>query len=384
MQFRTALFVALVFVLSTATLYAQQGQRRILLEEFSTAQCGFCPDGTVVAKKLVHDHPSVIWVTHHAGFGTDSMTVPASKDIASAFTNFAPGACIDRGVFPIHVSPYIEQYGKIATIRAKWDSVVTAHLADEQFADIRIRSQYDAQTTILSVTVDVVFGTVPAPGDIRLNLFLVEDSVKGLGTGYDQKNYYNGDRNHPMYQKGDPVVGYAHLRVVSGAPTGSWGAAGIVPSQPQAGITYTYTWAGPLTEVWDPCNFNRPEVVSLVAFLSYHDSDVKKRQVIHANEARIENITSTAPLPERSGAITARVYPNPVRGAAHIALDRAFDSDAVLLVVDPAGREQFRHTLARGSRLAPLPLGNLPAGMYLYRIISSSQTPVVGSFMLTR
>ncbi|MBN1446462.1 MAG: hypothetical protein JXA28_00925 [Bacteroidetes bacterium] len=57
-------------------LAAQVIERRILTEEFSTARCGFCPDGSLIDANIVRDHPSVIWVTHHAGFGVDSMTTP--------------------------------------------------------------------------------------------------------------------------------------------------------------------------------------------------------------------------------------------------------------------------------------------------------------------
>jgi hypothetical protein len=126
---------ALLFVMfAVAPLSAQSGERHVLLEEFSTAVCGFCPDGTLMAKQLVHDHPSVIWVTHHAGFGTDSMTTPEGRSIAGAFTNFAPSACIDRGEYPVHVSPYIEEYGKM-----KWLGELAEELRTKSYRPAPVR-----------------------------------------------------------------------------------------------------------------------------------------------------------------------------------------------------------------------------------------------------
>src|SRR6185503_15550568 len=140
------LIIAIILVL-TGRNFGQPGIKHILLEEFSTAPCGFCPDGDLVAAQLIIDHPAVIWLTHHAGFGVDSMTVPESVTIANTFTTFAPGATIDRGDYPIPVytmPPYI------AISRQKWDSVCVAHLNDPPVVDILITNQYDSVTRLLN------------------------------------------------------------------------------------------------------------------------------------------------------------------------------------------------------------------------------------------
>jgi len=354
-------------------LFAQTTERHVLFEEFSTARCGFCPDGTLKAAAIVRDHPSVIWVTHHAGFGVDSMTTPESAAIAGAFTNFAPGACIDRGVYPEHVSPYIEEYGKIATTRSKWDSVVTTLLDNEQYAALTIASSYDAQTMRMDVTVDAEFTTLPPAGDIRMNLFIVEDSVVGYGTGYDQKNYYNGTTNHPLYQAGDPIVGYAHHRVVSGVPTGAWGAEGIIPANPQTGTTYTYTYSGPLTDVWDASNMNRPDIISLVAFLSYYDSDPLKRQVIHAAEAPLSVVSTTHPLAQPRIALSVEASPNPARGEVRFLTRLASVAQGILTVTDFTGRTVATYTVPRGTQRFRLSTDALPAGIYFYRLTAGIQ-----------
>lgn len=379
----TTLFTAAAMIsLFMATLPAQTTERHILLEEFSTARCGFCPDGTLIAAQIVRDHPSVIWVTHHAGFGVDSMTTPASAAIAGAFTNFAPGACIDRGVYPVHVSPYIEKNGMIATTRSKWDSVVTAHLGDEQYAALTITPQFDAATSRMSITVDVQFSAIPPPGDIRMNLFVVEDSVIGSGEGYDQKNYYDGSTGHPLYGAGNPIIGYAHHRVVSGVPTGDWGLAGIVPSEPQVGKTYTYTWEGPLTDVWDACNMSRPDVISLVAFLSYYDSDPFKRQVIHAAETKLLPPTAARPLPDPATALDIQVYPNPAHDELRFTTEHGAIEGATLTVADLTGRIIATYHAPPGIHRFRLQTAALPAGVYAYRLTAGRQRTSAGTVLV--
>lgn len=368
-------------MLTSGTALAQD--RHILLEEFSTARCGFCPDGTLIAAQVVRDHPSVIWVTHHAGFGVDSMTTPESKAIAGAFTNFAPGACIDRGVYPKHVSPYIEEYGKIATTRSKWDSVITAHLGDEQYAALTISSSYDPSTTEISVSVDVQFSALPPAGDIRMNLFIVEDSVIGYGEGYDQKNYYDGTSSHPMYGLGNPIVGYAHHRVVSGVPTGDWGAEGIIPTIPELGTSYDYSWTGPLTAVWDKHNQNRPDLISFVAFLSYYDVDPKKRQVIHAAEAHLDVQTSAPALPDDI-TLSIQAYPNPAVDETRFVTQHGAPHGGTLLVTDFAGRTVTQYHVPPGVQRFRLRTAVLPAGTYFYRFFAGSQAPIAGKLLIIR
>lgn len=381
---RAFLFAFLCFSLASSLAPAQTGERHVLLEEFSTARCGFCPEGGLIAEQIVSDHPSVIWVTHHSGFGIDSMTAEESKGIASAFTNFAPSALIDRGVYPVHVAPYIDEYGKIGTTRTKWDSVITARLGDEQYVALTISSAYDAATTELSCQVDAVFSTVPTPGDIRMNLFLVEDSVIGFGEGFDQKNYYDGVTTHYYYKAGNPIIGYPHKRVVSAVPTGAWGVAGIVPMQPETGVTYTYTWSGPLSQVWNDCNVGRPGAISLVAFLSYYDTDIKKRHVIHAAEAQVDAVGTRAESPPLPDEPRVQLYPNPARGVVQVATTLPDGQQGMLVLCDAAGREITRIAVEGGTRRASFDATGLTAGCYVYRLYTGTARPVAGTLQVLR
>lgn len=378
---RLSFFAASLLLLSSmlpTTGTSQTTQRRILLEEFSTAQCGFCPDGDVIASNIVRDHPSVIWVTHHAGFGTDSMTTLHSPAIAGAFVNFAPSGVIDRVKYPKHVAPY----ENLGNIRSKWDSLVTAHLGDEQYAEIRIVSTYRASSQQLECEVEVEFSAVPSTGDLRLHLFVIEDSIVGTGKGYDQTNYFNSTVGHKYRGAGDPIIGYAHHRVVSAIPTGAWGVEGIIPRTPETGKVYTWNWSGDMNTIWDRNNVGRHDIISLVAFVSYYDSDPFQRAVVHAGEARITNLILDAPnAPAAPGALEISVYPNPASGHVTVTATLAPAESGTLMVTDAAGREVAVARLDADNPRHTLSTGALPAGIYFARLMTGTRI-TAGKFLV--
>jgi hypothetical protein len=371
-------FLLLLLVIVAVTANAQTAQRRILLEEFSTAQCGFCPDGEVIASKIVRDHPSVIWVTHHAGFGTDSMTALHSPAIAGAFVNFAPSGVIDRVKYPKHVAPY----ENLGNIRSKWDSLVTAHLGDEQYAEIRIVSTYRAPTQQLECAVEVEFSAVPATGDLRLHLFVIEDSIVGAGKGYDQTNYFNSTAGHKYYGAGDPILGYAHHRVVSAIPTGAWGVEEVIPRTPETGKVYTWNWTGDMNAIWDKNNLGRHDIISLVAFVSYYDSDPFRRAVVHAGEAPITNLILDVPnAPAVPGTLELAVYPNPASSHVTVTAALAPAEHGRLIVTDAAGREVAIARLDAGNPRLALSTAALPAGIYFTRLMTGTRI-AAGKFLV--
>jgi len=376
----TLIFTAAAFVAAglPSAASAQSGARRILFEEFSTAQCGFCPDGDLIAADIARRNPSVIWVTHHAGFGVDSMTAQGSNTIANAFVNFAPSGVIDRVLYPEHAAPY----KNLGTARAKWDSIVTAHLGDELFAEIDITTFYYSEIPTLQCRVDVRFTSLPPPGDFRLHLFIIEDSIIGAGPGYDQKNYFNTTQGHPLKGAGDPIIGYAHHRVVSAIPSGAWGVAGVIPPTPEIGRTYSWEWDGSVFPVWDPSNMYRPDLITLVAFVAYDNPDPFKRRVVHAGEAKITAIIDDAKTAAAApDGIILTAYPNPARDKVLLTAAPLNAGRSALIVTDPAGRKVAEAELSAGNPHFILPVSDLAEGMYFCRIITGSGV-AAGKFLV--
>lgn len=342
-------------------------KKHVLLEEFSTAPCGFCPDGDLIADQLVKDHPQVIWVTHHAGFGTDSMTTPQSVTIANAFTTFAPGGCVDRGDYPIPVytmPPYI------AISRQKWDSVVTAHENDARFGNINLQNTFNAATRMLTCSTDVVFDSVPPAGDMRINLYIVEDHVVGTGPGYDQKNYMNTQVGHPLYGAGDTIKGYIHRRVVRKVLNDAWGVKNAIPSTPLANQKYSYTFENIyLPPAW------KDNDLDVVAFASYYNSDAKKRKVLFSNHAAVNASSGTQ---EASGTGTYNVYPNPASDRVSV---EGVPAGTTLVITGVDGRITKETVTGIGGSVD---VSELTPGIYYLRISSGRNSAGVKKLVIAR
>ena len=78
-------------------------------------------------------------------------------------------------------------------------------------------------------------------GDYRFNLYVVEDSVTGAGSGYDQVSYYDDDPSSPFYGLGNPIVGYVHRHVARAILPNSWGQGGIISPSPLTGESFSTT-----------------------------------------------------------------------------------------------------------------------------------------------
>ncbi|MBC8343496.1 MAG: Omp28-related outer membrane protein, partial [Bacteroidetes bacterium] len=114
------------------------------------------------------------------------------------------------------------------------------------------------------------------------------------------KNYYDGTVGHPMYGRGNPIVGYMHMHVIRAVFTGTWGDASVIPSSvlPNSSYEKTYTYQLP----W----YMKPKDLFLIAFVSYYEDDYI--EIINAQKAdRINLGIHTNSL--NSGEIF--VYPNP-------------------------------------------------------------------------
>jgi len=184
------------------------GFKRVLLEVFTGAWCGWCPDGDIVRSQIVNDFGQrVVAVDIHDG---DAMEI--ADGIRTTFGVSAyPSGMVDRVVFSGEPD---EPHS-----RGSWSQNVHQQLSSYTPLNVGVTSSFNPGTRQVDVTVDASF-TDFAGGDIRFVCMVMEDNVVGSGTGYDQTNYLNTTAGHPYFGAGDPILGYNHryvLRDISSA-----------------------------------------------------------------------------------------------------------------------------------------------------------------------
>lgn len=352
---------------------AQKVTKRVLLEEFSTAPCGFCPEGSIIAENLLDKYPELITFTHHAGFGVDSMTIDASKTLASKFTCFAPAGVIDRNYHNIPVYTYPNF---LAISRQKWDSIIAIHLnetAEVEFSISHHNFLSGSRTYQLGFSIKFL-NDFPAD-DYRYNVAIIEDSVTGLGKGWDQTNYFNDNPNYPtLYKKGDPIVGYIHRHVVRSMPFGAWGSKEKLSEI----ITENYTQSISLSIEDVPKNWNI-ENCSVIIFLSKYNSDIQKHKIYNTVQMKIP-IDFLSVEDENLRIIDDfAVFPNPVSDLGYINLKFETPTFAKLELYSSMGIKirDIDKGIYKDSHNVYFYTSDLTTGVYFIKVESKNQTRFV-------
>lgn len=292
-------------VLTTNSTFVNIGntvQKNALLEQFTTAGCQFCPDGAWVAEQVHINEPNVVATSVHSCFGSDFMTNQEAIDLCTVLgIGAAPTAMVDRKVFPGENdvvfgrgSGHPNWQGSTWTTRAQSQSTLGSS------ANVVVFGSYNNATRQLAANVDVSFTDVVRPGDIRVSIQLIEDSVVGT-----QTNAYNTQSGHPYFNAGNPIQNYQHRRVLRDIlPDGTWGDATVVPTDFDLNTSYVGNYTITL-----PANYDASKMY-LVAVVSYFGgSDISQYEVINSKRIKLDQITSLENL--KSDVNSLNIYPNP-------------------------------------------------------------------------
>ena len=144
--------------------------RKFLLEHFTSANCNECPMGMkYIVAYLDRQTPPYIWVSHHAVYGTDEYTIPASNTIAMNYLgmNTVPSVVFNRS----------EQDGLM--VIGAW-TIENLVVKDDTVAEasVVIEHQFDMATRRLDVTVS---GQVANTGrkEYLLSILIKENGLVG-------------------------------------------------------------------------------------------------------------------------------------------------------------------------------------------------------------
>mgnify|MGYP003669076277 CR=1 FL=1 len=335
------------------------GSKKVLLEEFTTAPCQFCPDGAVVVENILATVPEAIGVGVHAGFGTDAMTIPAHVAYAAAFAPGAPTATVDRVLFDGETD--------VAISRAAngWLNAVNAQKAASTPVDVSLSGVFNSASSV-DLTVDVNFVDYPLDAqNLRVSVFVIEDSVTGVGSGYDQVNAYNTQAGHPYFGTGNPIVGYVHRHVLRDVPSGTWGDATYFATSPTLNSTYTKTYTLTLASNW------KAKDLSFIAFVNYYNPNggLDEYSILNAEEIKLSTIVGAEEnvLAENS----LEVFPNPADDQATVTFELESNEEVSVTMLDITGKVISREAyglMSQGSQRIELNTADLSEGLYFINL----------------
>lgn len=251
-------------------------EKFVVIEDHTGAWCQFCPDGTVVLDNILATTPNAIGVGVH---NSDAMDFTDGNTVGSAVTGGSfPSGTVDRVLF--------DGESNVATSRNKWDNYTQSRLGTPSIVSLEASNTYNPTTRALTVDVTAEFMS-DFNGDYRLNVFIIEDSVTGTGTGYNQVNYYNNVSGHPYYQAGNPIVGFIHKDVARYFMGGAWGQTGVIPNNIVALTPYSHSFTYTLPSAWDDSQMH------LVAVVQRYGSNLSERYILNALEIELNATEET-------------------------------------------------------------------------------------------
>lgn len=169
--------------------------RKILLEQFTTESCGYCPAGAARIKNVMNQAEfagKVIWVAHHAGFYTDPYTIPASESYLrfyGAGGTYAPAMMVDRTILE----------GAAPVMGVGGESTIANHFRKSLAVPTNFTVDITQENTVatdrgVNITVHGknLSGATPAE-DLYVFIFLLENGIvtngqSGGGAGYIHNN----------------------------------------------------------------------------------------------------------------------------------------------------------------------------------------------------
>ena len=223
--------------------------RKFLLEHFTSANCNQCPMGMkYIVEYLDKQTTPYIWVSHHAVYGTDEYTIPASNAIAMNYLgmNTVPSVVFNRskqdGLMVIGA-------WNIENLVVKDDTVAEASVV--------IEHQFDVATRRLDVTVSGQVANTDRQ-EYLLSILIKENGLVGR-----QEDAY-------CSWKGAKWQEYMHPRVVRDFVTATFGDTVQVENQ-----AYSYTTSYAVDNEWVSEN------CCVVAYLT----PLEKSPIINAEQA---------------------------------------------------------------------------------------------------
>ncbi len=241
--------------------------KKVLIEEFTGAWCGYCPDGAHIVESIINDNNGkVVGVSLHSG---DAMEVAHTNFLETTYQNTGyPSGMVDR----------VSINGSTSLNRGYWESVANAQLSETAVCGLAIISEVNGQNA--TVEVHAGFNSTLNGDDYRLTVYLIEDGVTGTGYGYDQSNYYNEVAESPFYNLGNPIEGYEHNHTLRAILSESLGDA-IMVSEMASGGEHIETYTVDLS------SYNKNKL-SIVAFVTYIGSTIAEHEIMNVQKCDID------------------------------------------------------------------------------------------------
>ncbi|MCX6243869.1 MAG: T9SS type A sorting domain-containing protein [Bacteroidetes bacterium] len=323
-------------------------EKKVFCEEATGTWCGWCVRGICYMNYMDETYPDT-WIGVAVHNGDPMVDAPYDAEIPNIIPNFPgyPSGTIDR------VGDY-------------WDPQDFEQGYLQEIASISPGSVGIVNFTWNPATRDVSFDVqanfcIDVYNELRLCAVIVEDSVWGTTSGYNQANYYAGGSNGPMcgFESLTSTIPAAQMhydhvaRAILDTP---YGTAGSIPTPALAGPFYTHTYTYNIPTNWV---FEKLKFVSLLL-------DHTTGGILNAN-----NIAFWVGINDDNNVNNLRIYPNPTSDFTNVVFTIDKQSMVGLKVHNLLGNTVYstgQKSCPAGENKILLPLASLDNGLYIVEV----------------
>ncbi len=336
---------------------AQPGKDKVVVAEEATGTwCQWCPRGAVALAKMTKDFPGYFQgIAVHNG---DPMVLAAYDTGLGTIINGYPSAVVDR-------LPDIDP--------SAIEGDFMKRIVLEPVATMKNGAVLNA-TNDLFISVKTTFNTA-ASGNYKIACVIVEDSVKGTGSGYNQSNAYAGGASGPMggYENLPASVPAAQMQydhVARAIAPSFLGLSNAYPASVAANSDYSHAFMFNIA----PWNKNKLHIISMIIA---PDGKIENAKASTIAEAVANGYSMPTGINEQIIKPTfASVYPNPTQGNMSLQINSKSASTADVLIIDVNGKLLMKSNqkIASGTNIVPMVLGGIAKGNYVVLVTMDNQT----------
>jgi len=324
--------------------YENTTPRKVLLEFFTTANTQYGVTDHNEIEYWLTTRSNVIRLTHHAGRSTDGLSLPESKDLLLTFYNDSPyspwatAVMLDRTFFAPSEPGF---YGPpIDLIDCPALQYLDSSLTVPAFVTVDFSNySFNSQTRECKLTVNGKFVDNFMADDLRLSLYIKEDNLK---TTPAQAGSWEGEN-------------YIHQNTIRAAYSNIWGDQGVITSGTK-NSTYSKEYTTTIPQDW------KIEDLTFIAFVSKHNEDVNKREILNSNTITMETISSV----KETTLSEILIYPNPASNKLFI------QSNKQLKQIDIYNIQGQLVKSERGNS-QEISISDLTNGMYIINLTTDSE-----------
>ena len=334
---------------STMLIYDNATQRKVFFEQFTTAKCPNCPPAHEYLEPIVAAYAeNVVWMSHHAGYYTDALTIDESEEMCVMFNDggatFAPAAMLDRTQYPGNPGPAMS----VGEVTAQ---SLQAAIEKPSFVTVDITNvTFNSETRELSATVSGTAVTdISAYNDPRVGFYIKEDNVK-INQAQSGSNLGKN---------------YVHNHSIRASVSDVWGDAGVITNTATDGtFTKTYTYTVPETV--------KATDLFMIAFVAEYNADVNARTILNTNEVKLTDVVEIDPTSiEEASDVAFAIYPNPATDYAMISSNATIKEVAIINTLG-----QVVATFTANAENVQINTQDLAKGVYMVSITTAEGSAV--------